>query len=65
VQENGAFVKVPRVNYNFFVQSSGMGPGPYTFRVTDIYGQQLIDKGIPLTVGGVVNGSGQFPPCKP
>ena len=60
---NGSFITVPRMDYNYFVQSSGMGPGPYTFRVTDVYGNVLVDTGIPHSEGAVVPGSGQFPPA--
>jgi len=60
---DGQWVNVPRRSYNYFVQTSpGMGPGPYTFRVTDSYGNVLVDSGIPHTPNGTVNGSGQFPP---
>ncbi len=55
------WVSVPRSDYNYFVQASGMGPGPYSFRVTDVYGNVLSDSGIPHTENGNVNGSGQFP----
>lgn len=58
----GAFKEVPREAYNYFVEDSGMGPGPYTFRVTDIYGNVLTDSNIPLIIGGQVPGTGQFPP---
>ncbi len=58
----GMFKEAPRQEYNYFVESSGMAPGPYTFRVTDIYGHTLTDSGIPLTVGGEVAGKAQFPP---
>jgi expansin (peptidoglycan-binding protein) len=58
---SGQFKTVPRVDYNFFVDTSGMGVGPYTFRVTDSAGNVLTDSTIPLTVGGDVAGSGQFP----
>ena len=59
----GAWIEVPRVSYNYFVQENpGMGPGPYTFRVTDSYGNILVDSGIPLKADGTVNGGGQFPP---
>lgn len=59
----GEWVSVPRVSYNYFVQTEpGMGPGPYTFRVTDSYGNQLVDSGIPHVEDGTVNGAGQFPP---
>ena len=57
------WVSVPRTSYNYFVQTNpGMGPGPYTFRVTDAYGNVLSDSGIPFVENGTVNGSGQFPP---
>jgi expansin (peptidoglycan-binding protein) len=58
----GQWVSVPRTDYNYFIQTTGMGPGPYTFRVTDRYGNVLIDSGVPLIEGGTVNGAKQFPP---
>ena len=59
----GQWVTVPRVSYNYFVQTNpGMGVGPYTFRVTDLYSNTLTDSGIPFIVGGTINGAGQFPP---
>jgi len=60
---NNQWVTVPRVSYNYFVQSNpGMGVGPYTFRVTDLYSNTLTDSGIPFIENGTVNGAGQFPP---
>ncbi len=60
---NPEWVSVPRTSYNYFVQTNpGMGPGPYTFRVTDSYGNVLIDSGIPHLENGTVNGMNQFPP---
>ncbi|MEM7118750.1 MAG: expansin EXLX1 family cellulose-binding protein [Chloroflexota bacterium] len=60
--EDGNWINVPRTSYNYFVQSNpGMGPGPYTFRVTDSYGNVLVDSGIPHVEGGVIEGAGQFP----
>jgi expansin len=59
----GQWVSVPRTDYNYFVQTNpGMGPGPYTFRVTDVYGNILTDSGIAHVENGTVNGAGQFPP---
>jgi len=59
----GQWVSVPRTSYNYFVQTNpGMGTGPYTFRVTDSYGNVLIDGGIPHVENGTVNGASQFPP---
>jgi len=57
----GTWVNVARLDYNYFVENSGMGPGPYTFRVTDFYGNVLVDSGI---VGGSNisrDGAAQFP----
>jgi expansin (peptidoglycan-binding protein) len=60
---NSRWVAVPRVSYNYFVQTNpGMGPGPYAFRLTDFYGNVLTDSGIPLVENGTVNGAAQFPP---
>ncbi len=59
---DGQWVNVGRTSYNYFVQTNpGMGPGPYTFRVTDKYGNQLVDTGIPHVENGTVNGAKQFP----
>jgi expansin (peptidoglycan-binding protein) len=58
----GQWVSVPRTSYNYFVQTSpGMGPGPYSFRVTDSYGNVLSDSGIAHAENGTVAGVGQFP----
>ena len=63
---NGTFKNVPRLDYNFFVEASGMGDGPYTLRVTDVHDHVLQDSGIP---GGLDNadapGASQFPACAP
>jgi expansin (peptidoglycan-binding protein) len=61
--DGGSFVEVPRLEYNFFVQESGMGPGPYTFQVTDVNGSVLEDSGIEHDEAGDVPGAAQFPAC--
>lgn len=62
LNDSSQWVEVSRLSYNYFVQSDpGMGVGPYTFRVTDNYGNVLVDSGIEFIEGGVVNGAGQFP----
>jgi len=56
------YVVLPRQEYNYFTAASGMGgPGPYTFRVTDIYGHQLVDTGIAINKSAPVNGAANFP----
>ncbi|HUI94052.1 MAG TPA: expansin EXLX1 family cellulose-binding protein [Chitinivibrionales bacterium] len=57
---NGAWANVPRTDYNYFVDTSGLGPGPFTLRVTDFYGQQLVDTNIPLSPDAITNGLANF-----
>lgn len=59
----GGFKAVNRLDYNYFVEPGGMGPGPYTFRVTDVYEHVLIDSGIAHVENGNVSGTNQFPLC--
>ena len=63
VDDSGAWVDVPRLDYNYFVAASGMGPGPYSFRVTDVNGAVVEDAGVPLVVDGDSVGTNQFPAC--
>lgn len=62
LNKNGEFVEIPRRNYNYF-ESMEMGEGPFTFRITDIYGQVIVDEGIPLETDDsvIVQGHVQFP----
>ena len=62
-QKAGKWLAVPRESYNYFVEASGMGPGPYSFRVTDVKGHVLTDKGIQLEPAAEVAGAAQFPAC--
>jgi expansin (peptidoglycan-binding protein) len=61
-QVGGSFQTLPREMYNYFVASSGLGPGPYTLRVTDVLGHVLTDSNIPFKVNQEVPGAAQFPP---
>lgn len=60
VEKSGAFVNVPRESYNYFVDSSGFGPGPLTLRITGDDGQQLLETGVMLRESGDVMGTQQF-----
>ncbi|HEY4059763.1 MAG TPA: expansin EXLX1 family cellulose-binding protein [Kofleriaceae bacterium] len=57
------FSTIDRLQYNYFVKSGGMGPGPYTIRTTDTRGHVITDDNI--AVGDAVSrpGSAQFPAC--
>ncbi|MDJ0752879.1 MAG: expansin EXLX1 family cellulose-binding protein [Ardenticatenaceae bacterium] len=67
VQKGGNWVNLERQDWNYFLDSSGFGQGFHTFRVTDVFGNQLIetskvnlDQFDPNTVDWT--GDGQFPP---
>lgn len=57
---SGQYKELPREEYNFFTLNNP-GAGPYTFRVTDIYGHVLIDENVPLSPTSAVNGAANFP----
>lgn len=58
----GEYKELPRQEYNYFTAKSGMGEGPYTFRVTDFYGHVLEDTGIAMNnTETPVNGQANFP----
>ncbi len=59
----GDWLPVERLMYNYFVEPAGMGPGPLSFRVTDIHGHELVDTGVPQLVDAEYPGAAQFPPC--
>ena len=58
-----AYVTIPRLDYNYFVQASGLGPGPYRLRVTDTRGQVLEDGGVALGDAVTRTGAAQFAAC--
>jgi len=60
---SGDYATVARESYNYFVAADGMGPGPYAFIVSDVYGAELQDENIAHTEGSEVDGAGQFPAC--
>ncbi len=57
-----AFKEIPRLQYNYFVESSGMGQNPYTIRVTDYFGNQIVDSNIPAWLDNAsFSSQSQFP----
>ena len=60
LNSSGEFVEIKRRPYNYF-ESMEMGPGPFTFRATDIYGQVIVDHDIPLVLDESIEGKSQFP----
>lgn len=60
----GAYQALGRVEYNYFLEESGLGPGPYTLRVTDTRGHVLEDTGIAVGDNVTRTGASQFPVCE-
>lgn len=60
--KDGEWVEIERRPYNYF-ESREMGAGPFTFRITDIYGQVIVDADIPLSTDDteIIQGHVQFP----
>ena len=64
MNKQGTYQSVPRMPYNYFQASSGMGgPGPYKLRVTDIHGSTVEDT-VPLMPGGTYRAPDNFGLCK-
>ncbi|MGE0403060.1 MAG: expansin EXLX1 family cellulose-binding protein [Kofleriaceae bacterium] len=61
--ETGAFRAIRRADYNYFVDTAGLGPGPYTLRVTDTRGHALEDANIAVGDDVARTGAAQFPAC--
>jgi expansin (peptidoglycan-binding protein) len=61
-KSTGKYKSLARKSYNYFAAPNGMGEGPYTFRVTDIYGRQLIDENIAINTNEKeIKGKANFP----
>jgi len=63
LREQGDFVSAGRDIYNYFVHP--MGRGPYTFRITDIYGKSVIERDVAHRPMREVAGTAQFADCSP
>ncbi|MBK8808519.1 MAG: hypothetical protein IPO21_18545 [Bacteroidales bacterium] len=60
---NNSWIELERMPYNYFRKEDGMGLGPYTFRITDIYGNSITETEIPLLVTTEITGKHQFEDC--
>ncbi len=59
LQADGTYKTLTRRNDNYFT-CSGAGSGPFTFRITDIYGQ-IVEETVPLSPDEVYIGQKNFP----
>ena len=59
----GNYTPIKRAEYNYFVTTKGLGPGPYTLRVTDTRANVLEDTNVELGEGVTRQGAAQLPLC--
>lgn len=59
LQSDGTYKTLNRRNDNYFT-CSGAGKGPFTFRITDIYGQ-VVEETVPLSPEEIYIGEENFP----
>ena len=59
---SGDYAELPRAEYNYFVRETGLGDGPFDFRLTDIRGEQIVEEAVPFSPGASIVGSAQFSP---
>lgn len=48
VRSGSTWRATERAEYNYWIYESGLGPGPYTIRITDVYGQRVTATGIKM-----------------
>ena len=63
VDGGDTFIPIKRENYNYFVAPEGVGAEPFDLRVTDVYEQVVIDEGLVVGDGIVVEGAANSPVC--
>ncbi|MBO6109096.1 MAG: hypothetical protein J6P16_06815 [Eubacterium sp.] len=60
--ETDKYIAFEKEVYNYYTAPKGMGEGPFTLRLTDIYGQQIIEEGVVMNSDGEeVVGRHNFP----
>jgi expansin (peptidoglycan-binding protein) len=55
---------IDRLNYNYFVDTEGLGDGPYDVRLTDVHGQVVQVDGVQPGDDVLRDTSEQFPACR-
>lgn len=60
MQAGSGWLTLDQQHYNYHLDEGDPGPGPFTFRLTAIDGQQRVLSNIPLREAQVVESQGQF-----
>lgn len=61
---DGTYAALSRASYNYFLETSGLGEGPYALRVTDVHGLVVEDGAVPLGDNTEAAGAQQLPVCQ-
>jgi expansin (peptidoglycan-binding protein) len=61
---DGAWRDFARADYNYFVDTGGLGGGPFAIQITDDRGQTLVDTNVPFAEATEVPGAAQLPACR-
>lgn len=56
------YVELSRTAWNYY-DTSLLVPAQLQFRITDVYGQQIIASGVPFVSGSIFDSNAQFPLC--
>lgn len=59
----GTWTPIARADYDYFVDASGLGAGPFALRVTDTRGHAIEDDAVPFAAATVAASASQFPAC--
>jgi expansin (peptidoglycan-binding protein) len=60
----GSWLALDRADYNYFIADPGIGFGPLDFRITDVFGHEVIETGMEVASDVLRAGSQQFPSCR-
>ena len=61
--KGNTYYPLTREDYNYYIKEDGDAPHPITIRITDIYGNQIVEEGIPFIMNTPIEGENQFPVC--
>jgi expansin (peptidoglycan-binding protein) len=60
---DGRYRAIARENYNYFVDTGGLGKGPFELRITDVLGHAVQESGVELGDAVERAGRAQLPAC--
>ncbi len=63
-KRNGVYEDIAKASYNFFIADKGLGrDSTFDFRITDLFGNVMEEKGVVFKADEAISGTEQFPSC--